>query len=119
MVPTRDRKHLITFQQKQVVTDPDYGGQSGSTQWIDVTVGGLVLKVWAKRTNMLQSTAEQVLSGGVVNTMLVRFDIAARNIDPAWRIVDGAGTIYDIKTDGISNENDSTSILAIAGASNG
>ena len=107
-----ERRHLIRIQRKVPQDDPEYGGSIGTAVWEDIAT------VWAKRTNLLRPAAETVAAGAVVAKETVRWDILARAIDPAWRIVH-AGKPYDIQAGGISNDNRETAIITTTGASDG
>ena len=106
------RRHLIRFQRQVPQEDPEYGGSSGPPIWVDVA------QAWAERTNLLRPAAEVVVSGGIVAKETVRWNVLAREIDPAWRIVH-AGKVYDIQVGGISNDNRDTAIITTTGASDG
>lgn len=116
-IPAGQRRHRIKFQSLVQATDPDYGGPIGDPEWSDVAT------TYAKRTNTLRETAEAVAAGSTIAPVQVRFDMNARHVDSAWRIVgvggDHDGVIYDIKNVGTSNDGSETAVIAISGANNG
>ena len=106
------RRHLVQIQRKVVQQDPDYGGTTGTAEWVTIATA------WAERTNLLRPAADAVLGGGEVAMETVRWDMLPRDIDPSDRFVH-AGKIYDIKVGGISNENSQMSVITVVGANHG
>lgn len=106
----------IQFQALTTIKN-DFGEEVG-TEWKPVTSVGDNGKVWAKRTNALNATAEAVAAGATAYREQVRWDIRPRHVDPNWRIV-ARGVAYDIKSVATSNDRSETAIIAMAGLNNG
>lgn len=113
-----ERRHRIRFE-RAVEVENDFGEivSSGYQPVAEVGANG---EVWAKRTNQLSATAEAVASGATTYREQVRWDILARAIDPAWRLVEvRTGKVFDIKSVGTSNDGRETAVIALAGLNGG
>ncbi len=112
------RRHRIRFERAEQVEN-DFG-EVVATNWVPVAEVGDNGKVWAKRTNQLSATAEAIASGAQTYREQVRWDILARDVDPAWRLVEvSTGKVFDIRSAGTSNDGRETALITVTGLANG